>query len=247
MKALVRMTITAAVATALVAAPVLAADHDNDKTVNQGGKEATKDVEKLQKAEQVLRASLEAPDKGIPKDALEKAQCVGVFPDVTKGAFIIGGQGVSGVITCRDSSGKMGAPAFFKIGGGSVGWQFGGQQTDLVMLIMNESGMRHLLADKFTIGAEATATAGPVGRTAKAATDAELHAEILAWSRSQGAFLGAALDGTVIKPDEEKNKAMYGDRGRTARDILFDKKVEPKGEASAYLNYLNRNAERTQG
>src|SRR5262249_17795736 len=116
-----RMTIMAAIA-AVVSMPVLADDH---------AKTVAKDSEKLQKAEQVLRASLEAPDKGIPKDALEKAECVGVFPDVAKGAFIVGGQGGVGVFSCRDASGKMGAPAFFKIGGGSVGWQFGGQQTDL--------------------------------------------------------------------------------------------------------------------
>lgn len=244
MKAAIRVTIMAAIATAL-AMPVVA--DDKDKAYEHHGKESAKVSEKLQKAEQVLRASLEAPDRGVPKDALEKAECVGVFPDVTKGAFIIGGQGGTGVFTCRDARGKMGAPAFFKIGGGSVGWQFGGQQTDLVLLIMNESGMQHLLGDKFTIGAEATATAGPVGRTLKAATDAQLNAQILAWSRSQGAFLGAALDGSVIKPDEDKNMSLYGDKGRTARDILFEHKVRPTGEASAFLNYLNQNAEKTQG
>ena len=104
--------------------------------------------QRLQRAEAVLTASLEAPDKGIPKDALEKAECVGVFPDVKKGAFIVGAQGGSGVFTCRDAKGVMGAPAFFKIGGGSVGWQFGGQETDLVLLVMNEGGMNHLLKDQ---------------------------------------------------------------------------------------------------
>src|SRR5580765_5709882 len=186
MKVLARMTIMAAIAS-VMAIPVLA---DDNKTASHSGKEATKVNEKLQKAEQVLRASLGAPDRGIPREALEKAECVGVFPDVAKGAFIVGGQGGTGVFTCRDASGKMGAPAFFKIGGGSVGWQFGGEQTDLVLLIMNEDGMQHILGDKFTIGAEASATAGPVGRTLKAATDAQLRAQILAWSRSQGAFLG---------------------------------------------------------
>jgi len=191
----------------------------------------------LEKADAVLQASLSAPDKGIPQDALAKAECVGVFPDVKKAAFIVGGQGGHGVFTCRDSSGTFGPPAYFKIAGGSVGWQFGGQETDLVLLVMNDDGMKHLLDDKFTIGAEATATAGPVGRTAKAATDAELHAGILSWSRSQGAFVGAALDGSVIKPDKDMNRAVYG-TDVTARAILMDRSVQPK-DATAYLKSLN--------
>src|SRR5262245_42763002 len=199
--------------------------------------------EKLQKAEAVLQASLEAPDKGVPKDMLEKAECVGVFPDVTKGAFIVGGTGGKGVFTCRDTSGKMGAPAFYTIGGGSVGWQFGGEQTDLILLVMNKEGMKHLLDDKFTIGAEASATAGPVGRTGKAATDAELHAQILSWSRAQGAFVGAALDGSVVKPDKSRNEDVYG-KGKTAKNILLDHSVPPPPEATAFLNTLNQSAKR---
>jgi lipid-binding SYLF domain-containing protein len=191
----------------------------------------------LDKSDAVLQASLSAPDKGIPKDALDKAECVGVFPDVKKAAFIVGGQGGHGVFTCRDSSGTFGAPAYFKIAGGSVGWQFGGQETDLVLLVMNDDGMKHLLEDKFTIGAEATATAGPVGRTAKAATDAQLQAGILSWSRSQGAFVGAALDGSVVKPDKDMNRAVYGS-DVTARAILMDRSVQPK-DATAYLKSLN--------
>ena len=218
---------------ALVALPAFAGDD-----------EKTDARQKLQKAEQVLRASLEsAPDKGIPKDALAKAECVGVFPDVTKGAFVVGGQGGKGVFTCRDESGKMGAPAFYTIGGGSVGWQFGGQQTDLVLLVMNKDGMKNLLEDKFTIGAEGSATAGPVGRTGKAATDAQLQAQILSWSRSQGAFLGAALDGSVVKPDDSRNEEVYG-KGTTAKNILLDHKVPPPAEAAAFLKVLNDNAAR---
>jgi len=200
--------------------------------------------QRLQRAEAVLTASLEAPDKGIPKDALEKAECVGVFPDVKKGAFIVGGQGGSGVFTCRDAKGDMGAPAFFKIGGGSVGWQFGGQETDLVLLVMNEGGMNHLLKDKFTIGAEATATGGPVGRTAKAATDAQLNAQILSWSRSQGAFLGAALDGSVVRPDAAANRTVYG-KDISAKSILVDHAVKPPAEAMAYLKTLKANSDRS--
>jgi len=199
--------------------------------------------QKLQRAEAVLKASLDAPDKGIPQDALDKAECVGVFPDVKKAAFIVGGQGGSGVFTCRDKSGAMGAPAFFKIGGGSVGWQFGGQETDLVLLVMNEGGMNHLLKDKFTLGAEATATGGPVGRTAKAATDAQLNAQILSWSRSQGAFLGAALDGSVVTPDKDANRKVYG-ADVSAMSILVDHKVSAPPEATAYLKLLQARSER---
>jgi lipid-binding SYLF domain-containing protein len=211
---------------AMVALPVLANDEKDEAR------------EKLQKAEAVLRSSLDAPDKGIPQDLLDKAECVGVFPDVTKGAFIVGGQGGKGVFTCRDSSGKMGAPAFYTIGGGSVGWQFGGQQTDLILLVMNKDGMKHLLDDKFTLGGEASATAGPVGRTGKAATDAELQAGILSWSRSQGAFLGAALDGSVVKPDKSRNEDVYG-KTVSAKAILLDHSVKPTADAMSYLSTLN--------
>jgi len=216
---------------AMIALPTFA----DDRTTPEG--------DRLGRAEAVLKASLEAPDKGIPQSALEKAECVGVFPDVKKGAFIVGGSGGAGVFTCRDKSGAMGAPAFFKIGGGSVGWQFGGQETDLVLLVMNDEGMSHLLKDRFKIGAEATATAGPVGRTAQAATDAQLHAQILSWSRSQGAFLGAALDGSVISTDAQANEAVYGTEV-SAKSILLDHKVKPPREAAAFLATLNAKAER---
>jgi len=216
---------------ALVALPIVANAGSGDER------------QRLQRAEAVLKASLDAPDNGIPKDALEKAECVGVFPDVTKAAFIVGGQGGTGVFTCRDKSGAMGAPAFFKIGGGSVGWQFGGQQTDVVLLVMNEGGMNHLLKDRFTIGAEATATAGPVGRTAKAGTDAQMNAQILSWSRSQGAFLGAALDGSVVRPDASANREVYG-KEITAKSILLDHAVSPPAEANAYLKTLRASSAR---
>jgi lipid-binding SYLF domain-containing protein len=111
-------------------------------------------------------------------------------PGRHQGAFIVGGQGGKGVFTCRDASGKMGAPAFYTIGGGSVGWQFGGEQTDLILLVMDKDGMKHLLKEKFTLGAEASATAGPVGRTAKRRTDPTFKSQMLAWSRAQGAFVG---------------------------------------------------------
>lgn len=205
---------------------------------------ASEEHERLNRAEAVLKASLDAPDKGVPKDALEKAECVGVFPDVKKGAFIVGGQGGSGVFTCRDKNGAMSAPAFFTIAGGSIGWQFGGQETDLILLVMNDDGMSHLLKDQFKLGAAATATGGPVGRTLEAATDAQLHAQILSWSRSQGAFLGAALDGSVIRPDAKANHAVYGS-DVSAKSILLDHTVQPPREATAYLATLKAGSGRS--
>src|SRR6266704_5527962 len=136
-------------------------------------------LQKIHQAEAVLKMSATAPDKGIPRGLLQRAECIGVFPGVKKGAFVVGGEFGRGVFTCRKADGSMGAPAFFTMGGPSVGWQFGGQSADLVLLIMNETGVRHLLSDKFTIGGQGAAVAGPVGRTAQAATDLQLHAQII--------------------------------------------------------------------
>ena len=148
-------------------------------------------------AAEVLKASVSAPDSGIPKELMERAECIGVFPGVKKGAFVIGGEYGHGVFTCRKEDGTMGAPALFTVGGGSIGWQFGGKKVDVVMLIMNKDGVRNLLQDEFTIGGEVAAVAGPVGRTAQAATDAQMHAGILSWSHARGVFLGAAFKGAV--------------------------------------------------
>jgi lipid-binding SYLF domain-containing protein len=185
-------------------------------------------------ASRVLTASVTAPDKGIPKDLLERAECVGVFPGVTKAAFVVGGDYGRGVFTCRRSDGTMGAPAFFTIGGGSVGWQFGGEAADIVVLIMNDDGVDHLLKDNFTIGGEASAVAGPVGRTAVAATDAQLHAQLLSWSRSRGAFLGVSIDGNVLKPNKDALHSVYG-KTITARDILVDQKAPIPKTAESFV------------
>jgi len=183
-----------------------------------------KDTKTLEEAVPVLNALTSAPDKGIPQELLAKANCILIFPSVVKGAFIVGGKAGKGVASCRMPDGAMSAPAFYEIGGVSVGFQIGGQTADVVLLIMNEGGVSHLLSDKFTIGGEATATAGPVGRTAQAATDAQMHAQILSWSRSQGLFLGAALDGTVVKPDKEANESLYG-TPISGREILVNSKL----------------------
>jgi SH3 domain-containing YSC84-like protein 1 len=189
-----------------------------------------KDLKVLNEAPAVLEAQTSAPDKGIPDELLERSECVLVFPTVTKAAFIVGGKYGRGVATCRNASGKMGAPAFFKIEGGSVGWQFGVDQTDLVLLVMNKDGIKHLLADRFTLGGEATAAAGPIGRSAHAATDAQLRAQILSWSRARGLFVGASIEGAIVHADKAADARLYG--GETeARDVLVaaERSVPPPG------------------
>ena len=184
----------------------------------------TDDKKTLSDAILVLNDLASAPDKGIPQDLLSKAECILIFPSVDKGAFIVGGKHGHGVASCRQPNGKMGSLAFYTVGGASIGFQIGGQTADLVMLVMNQKGIDYLLADKFTFGAEGTATAGPVGRTVTAATDAQMHAQLLTWSRSQGLFVGAALDGSVVKPDEDANMRLYG-RATTGKAILVDSRL----------------------
>jgi len=148
-------------------------------------------------------------DKAIPKEMLDGAEAIAVFPGVIKAAFVIGGRGGQGVIS-RRVKGGWSAPAFFNIGGGSFGPQIGAQKTDYVLLIMNESGLNGLLKDKFELGGEVSIAAGPVGREAAASTNPRLDAGILSYSRSKGAFIGAALKGAVITPDNDLNEAIYG-------------------------------------
>jgi len=148
-------------------------------------------------------------DKAIPQELLDTAEAIAVFPGVIKAAFVIGGRGGQGVISRRVKGGWT-APAFFNLGGGSFGPQIGAQKTDYILLIMNESGLNGLLKDKFELGGEASIAAGPVGREAAASTNPRLDAGILSYSRSKGAFIGAALKGAVITPDNDLNEAIYG-------------------------------------
>lgn len=185
----------------------------------------SKDDEKtLQDAVVVLDELKNAPDQGISQELLAKAECIMIFPSMTKGAFVVGGKSGNGVASCRQADGRMSSPAFYTVGGGSIGLQIDGQSADVVMLIMKYDGVDHLLADRFTLGGEATATAGPVGRTAKAATDAQMHAQILSWSRSRGLFAGVAIDGSVVKPDQDANARLYG-KETSGKDILADSKL----------------------
>ena len=159
---------------------------------------------------------MSSADSAIPKELVDKAQAIAVFPGVLKAAVIVGGREGKGVISRRNAAGWS-APAFFNLAGGSFGAQIGANKTDYVLLIMNEKGLDKLLADKFELGGEVGVAAGPVGREASAATDAQLNAEILTYSRSKGAFIGAALKGTTITPDNDLNEAFYG---VNARDVL---------------------------
>src|SRR5215218_6900630 len=161
-------------------------------------------------------------DKAIPKEMLDTAEAIAVFPGVIKAAFLIGGRGGQGVIS-RRVKGGWSAPAFFNLGGGSFGAQIGAQKTDYVLLIMNESGLNGLLKDKFELGGEVGIAAGPVGREAAASTNPRLDAGIISYSRSKGAFIGAALKGAVITPDNDLNEAIYG--GKKADDLLKGPKM----------------------
>ncbi len=157
-----------------------------------------------------------APDRGIPRELLDRAEAVAVFPGVLKAGFLVGGRGGSGIIS-RRVTGGWSAPAFFKLGGASVGLQIGASKTDFVLLFMNEDALKGLLEDKFELGGEASAAAGPVGRAASATTNLTFDAGILSYSRSKGLFAGLELKGAVINPDNNLNEALYGFK---ARDIL---------------------------
>ena len=167
------------------------------------------EVSQSDKAARVFKEIMDAPDKGIPQWLLDKAECVVVFPNVLKAGFGVGGRGGRGVASCRTSSGWSG-PAYFNLGGGSIGLQIGAQSTDFVLLFMNTEGMKSLLSDGFELGGDASATAGPVGRQAGASTDAKLNSQILSYSRSKGLFAGLELKGVVIKPDKDDMSDVYG-------------------------------------
>jgi len=204
-----------------------------------------KDTEKrLDSSARVLKEVMGAPDKGIPKDLLGKAACVVVVPGVKKGAFIVGAKYGRGFIVCRKTGGGWSAPAGVKIEGGSVGFQIGGSETDVVMLVMNEGAIDKLLSSKFTIGADASATAGPVGRTASAATDVQLHAQLLTYSRSRGLFAGVSLEGATLRPDDDANKDLYG-KEMSNKDIVMGDMAAPSVAAKLLAELNKYSAHRT--
>lgn len=167
-------------------------------------------AERLTAASQVIEEIMATPDKGIPASVLAGASCVVVVPSYKKGAFVVGAQYGQGVATCRTPDGKWSAPVCVQLAGGSFGFQAGGQATDLVLVAMNEQGLQKMLTNKFKLGADAAASAGPVGRNAQAGTDWKLNAEFLSYSRSKGLFAGINLDGTVLSQNQEDTRALYG-------------------------------------
>jgi lipid-binding SYLF domain-containing protein len=194
--------------------------------------------ERLSDASKVFNEIMATPDKGVPQDLLEKANCIIIVPGMKQAAFGIGGKFGRGYAVCRQEHARWGAPAAIRVEGGSFGFQIGASNTDIVMLLMNERGMRRLLEDKVTLGAEATVAAGPVGRQTSASTDAQMSAEILSWSRSKGLFAGIALHGATLRPDNEVNAELYGSK-LTNKEILTGGQTAPAG-ASELITALNR-------
>jgi lipid-binding SYLF domain-containing protein len=196
------------------------------------------EAEQSQKASEVFREIMDIPEKEIPRDILDKAECVAVFPQVIKAGFVVGGRGGRGVASCRTVNGWS-APAYFNLGGGSFGLQIGAQATDFVLLFMNKEGINSLLSDNFELGADASVAAGPVGRQAGASTDLKLDAKILSYSRSKGLFAGIELKGVVIKPDKDDMRDVYGE-GVTAKEVLKENKVNAPNSVRAFPNTLGR-------
>jgi SH3 domain-containing YSC84-like protein 1 len=207
-----------------------------------------KEEDRIRASANVLKEILGMPDS-IPKDLLNKAECVIIYPSVKKAAFIVGGSYGRGVITCRKGpsfSGPWSAPAMFALEGGSFGFQIGAQATDFVLLVMNESGAKSVLSSKVKLGADASAAAGPVGRDTSAETDIVMKAEILSYSRAQGLFAGVSLEGSTMRSDDGGNKALYG-RELNARAIVREGKVKAPAAAARLLAVLGKASPRHVG
>jgi SH3 domain-containing YSC84-like protein 1 len=200
-------------------------------------------AKRLGEAAAVFSEIMATPDKGIPQDLLDKAHCIVIVPSLKTAAFILGGKYGKGYLSCRNHSGEgWSAPATVRIEGGSIGFQIGGSTTDLIMLVMSERGADKLLSSKFTLGAEGSVAAGPVGRTATAQTDAQMHAEILSWSRSQGLFAGLALEGATLRQDLDDNATLYGSKLQN-RDIVTNGRAAPRS-AAPLMTLLNKQSAR---
>jgi lipid-binding SYLF domain-containing protein len=204
-------------ATVLALTPLLAMDEEPAKRLNESA--------------EVFSEVMATPDKGIPQEMLEHAHCIVIVPALKTAAFVFGAKYGKGYVSCRNQHGAgWSAPATVRIEGGSVGFQIGGSETDLILLVMNARGMDKLLSSKFTLGAEGSVAAGPVGRTATAQTDAQMHAEILSWSRSQGLFAGLALEGATLRQDLDDNATLYGKKLEN-REIVTSGITAPKSAA----------------
>jgi len=205
---------------------LLAAEEDTRKT-----------DDRLNDAASLFSEIMTAPDRGLPQRVLDKASCVVLVPGMKKGAFMVGGKFGRGFSVCRAASGQgWGPPAAIRIEGGSFGLQIGFSSSDVVLLVMNQRGMKRLTEDKFTLGGEATVAVGPLGRDATAQTDAQMTAEILSWSRSKGLFVGASLDGSTLRNDLDENRDMYG-KPWTSRQIL-NSGAKPPVSARKLLDVL---------
>jgi SH3 domain-containing YSC84-like protein 1 len=211
---------------AALALPVYAQEKEQDRVENAG---------------KVMQEILNAPDS-IPQSVLDKADCVVVLPSVLKAAFIFGGSYGRGVMTCRggkDFQGKWGAPTMMALEGGSAGLQIGGQATDFVLLLMNSRSATAILSSKVKLGGDASAAAGPVGRTASAETDVTMRAEILSYSRARGAFAGVSLAGSTLRPDNDANENLYGKK-IDAKDIVLKGAVKAPPSASTLISTLDK-------
>lgn len=197
-------------------------------------------LDRLDAAATVINEIMAAPDKGVPEEILRSAQCVAVVPSLLKGGFVVGGAFGRGVATCRTPNAPMkwSAPAFFSVEEGSFGLQIGGQAVDLVMVIMNERGMRALLSSKFKLGADASVAAGPVGRHTEAMTDWKMRAQVLTYSRARGVFAGLTLNGAVIHTDTDSVRAFYG-RNVPNRTILMGRIATPE-DGGGYTNTIDK-------
>ena len=220
-----KLMMATTMAAAIAITPLLAADDEPAKRLND--------------AAVVFPEIMATPDKGIPQELLEKAHCIVIVPDLKTAAFVVGGKYGKGYLSCRNTTrSSWSAPGTVRIEGGSVGFQIGGSSTDLIMLVMSERGADKLLSSKFTLGAEGSVAAGPVGRTATAQTDVQMRADILSWSRSQGLFAGLALEGATLRQDLDDNATLYGKKLQN-RDIVT-KGVRAPRAAAKLMALLNR-------
>jgi SH3 domain-containing YSC84-like protein 1 len=204
------------------------------------------EAKRLSESGAILDELRATPEKGISDDLWNKAECVIVIPSIKKGAFVVGGEYGKGVMSCRNGR-EWGAPIFMQIAKGSWGLQIGGEQIDLVMLVMNRRGLDKLLQDKVSLGADASVAAGPVGRAGSAATDAQLHAEMLSYSRSQGVFAGIDLSGGVLRPDNDATKNAYGPDADAKDIVTGGRRVAELDAAGPFLRALRQETRATTG
>jgi lipid-binding SYLF domain-containing protein len=195
---------------------------------------------RLKASDDVMKAIMATPDNAIPNELLQSSQCIVIVPGMKKAAFIVGANYGKGFMMCRLPSGTgWSAPAAIMVEGGSFGFQIGGSETDVVMLVMNEGGVEKLLSSKFTLGADASVAAGPVGRTSSANTDAQMHAEILSYSRARGLFAGVSLDGATLRPDNDTNAELYGSK-LTNREIVTGAKTRKSAAGAKLTASMNK-------